>query len=113
MDFEEFFASIKADEKSKQRGPAALKLIDMALEHDGSGAKAAALIILSLEADNWFKFSAIELIKLDEEHRECANQVLLGVSSSDFQPSAWLKRLDIDVSKKIQLLIEKWKSLRV
>ncbi|WP_100913572.1 hypothetical protein [Pseudoalteromonas spongiae] len=112
MEFEQLIARMKADEKNKPRGPAALKLIDMALEHDGSGAKAAALIILSLEADNWFKFSAIELIKLDEEYRECANQVLLGVSSSDFQPSAWLERLDIDVSNKVKALINKWKRLK-
>jgi len=101
------------EEKHRLRGLSALELINLSLEHDGRSAKSAALIILSLEANNWFKFSAVELIHLDPLHREYANNVLLGVSAGDYQPSVWLKRLDIDVTGKINDLIEKWSGLRV
>ena len=77
------------------------------------GARAAALVILSLEADNWFKFSPIELIYFDDRYRKHANNVIMGVESGDFKPSDWLERLDIDVKDKIQLLMKKWDNLRV
>jgi hypothetical protein len=113
MDFEQLKQKMVEDEKQKPRAKSALALIDMALEHNGSGAKAAALIVLSLEADNWFKFSAIELVHFDAGYREHANNVLLGVEPSDFSPSNWLKRIDIDVADKVNELMKKWSGLRV
>lgn len=113
MNYEQLKQKMAENEKHKPRAKSALALIDMALEHNGSGAKSAALIILSLEADNWFKFSAIELVNFDATNREHANNVLLGVESSDFKPSYWLERIDIDVTDKINELINKWDSLRV
>ncbi|MDI5832566.1 hypothetical protein OCF84_21405 (plasmid) [Shewanella xiamenensis] len=101
------------EEVHKPRAASALALIDMALEHSSSSAKTAALIILSLEADAWFKFSAIELVNLDSHYRVHANNVLLGVQGGDFQPSLWLERLGIDVKEKVSKLITKWDSLRV
>jgi hypothetical protein len=91
----------------------ALALIDMALEHGSSSAKTAALIILSLEADQWFRFSAIELVNLDRSNREHANNVLMGVEGGDFRPSMWLERIGIDVKDKISTLLDKWSSLRL
>lgn len=113
MNIESLKFEMAEEEKHRLRGLSALELIDLALEHDGRSAKSAALIILSLEANNWFQFSAVELIHLDPLHREYANNVLLGVSAGDYQPSAWLRRLDIDVTVKINDLIEKWSDLRV
>lgn len=110
--FKALIKKMAEEEKSKPRALSALHLIDMALEHDSSSSRAAALIILSLEADNWFKFSAIELVHLDSDNRQHANNVLLGVAACDFQPSQWLKRLDIDVTDKINALIKKYKELR-
>ena len=113
MNFEQFQKEMSQREKHLPRGLSALELIELSLATDGSGARAAALVILSLEADNWFKFSPVELIYFDDRYRKHANNVLMGVESGDFKPSDWLKRLDIDVKDKIRLLMEKWDNLRV
>ena len=99
-------------ERSLARSNSALTLINLSLEHSGASARTAALIILSLEADAWFKFSPVELVHLDDNYRKDANNVLIGVMSSDFKPSGWLERVDIDVSKEIEILMKKWCHLK-
>lgn len=113
MGIEQYRKEMAEAETHKPRAMSALALIDMALEHGSSSAKTAALIILSLEADQWFKFSAIELVNLDGTNRSHANNVLLGVEGGDFQPSVWLARIGVDVKDKITTLLDKWSSLRV
>lgn len=108
----DFLTELKNREYELPRAKAALALIDMALEHGGRSATSAALIILSLEADNWYKLSLIELVHLDPTYRAHADTVILGVAPCDFQPSTWLKRIDIDVTDKINQLHEKYKGLR-
>lgn len=113
MDIQNYLKQMAEDEKHRPRAASALALIDLASEHGSSSAKTAALIILSLEADAWFKFSAIELVNLDPTYREHANNVLLGVEGGDFRPSLWLERVGVDVHDKICKLLVKWDSLRV
>lgn len=113
MDVEQYRKQKAEAEIHRPRATSALALIDLALEHGSSSAKTAALIVLSLEADNWFKFSAIELVNLDAIYREHANNVLIGVEGGDFRPSLWLDRIGIDVQHKINELLDKWSSLRV
>lgn len=113
MGIEQYRKEMAEAETHKPRAMSALALIDMALEHGSSSAKTAALIILSLEADNWYRFSPIELVNLDSTKRAHANNVLLGVEGGDFQPSVWLERIGVDVKDKITKLHDKWYSLRV
>lgn len=113
MNIEQYRKEIAEAEKHKPRAASALALIDIALEHGSSSAKTAALIILSLEADNWYKFSPIVLVNLDTKNRSHANNVLLGVEGGDFLPSEWLERIGIDVKDKIKKLHNKWSMLRV
>lgn len=84
----------------------ALVLANMALEHGGSGAEAAARLLLSMQYARSFNFRY--LTAFDATNRAHADLVIMRYTSHDLWPSRWLNAIGQDGNKIIEDIRDKW-----
>jgi hypothetical protein len=93
------------------RGKSALHLAKMAIEHGGSGSRAAANVLLAAEYND-VGLNLIELVHLDPTNRAHADLVIMGIKGGDFLPSNWITGDTCEDGNELLLTVrEKWPSL--
>jgi len=91
---------------NNQRNEATKNLADMALNHDGGGASAAAQLLLSLQYGSAFHLE--RLVLLDENHRQNALTVLANVLPCDFSPADWLNEMGLNGDEIFAKIKARW-----
>ena len=85
---------------------AAFELAQMALEDDGSGAEAAARLLLDMEHGQAFNFR--QLLSLDTRNRAKADLLMRHYMAYNIWPSAWIKDAGHNGNSIMLELAEKW-----
>ena len=85
---------------------AAFELAEMALEHGGSGAEAAARLLLDMEHGQAFNFR--QLLSLDTCNRAKADLLMMHYMAHNIWPSAWIKEAGHDGQSMMMALAAKW-----
>lgn len=99
-------AERKAVLDSCDRSDSAKVLAEMAIHHSGSGAYAAAHLLMAMEYGTPFKFEL--LLSLDSTNRAHADIIIMGYRSHEVYPSLWMDEKGHKGSELIQSVRRKW-----
>ncbi|WP_152554247.1 hypothetical protein [Endozoicomonas elysicola] len=89
------------------RETAAVDLAQMSLMHSGSGAQAAAKLLIAMEYGKPFEFQM--LLSLDYENRAKADLMIEGYLPHDLWPSRWMSSAGVDGQGLMEKVFDKWK----